>query len=1014
MVDLFNENTIKRMVENSNFVPSTKQKNAFKDWLNLLKENKLKSERSNNPKFQQIILSQLLNYPFLDIDFEKENVEFSFQKDNKIKVIIETKGTTSDLFKPQFRKKGEHSTPEKQIWDYMNKNPQSYGILTNYKIFVLYDYNEGQRKKHIFNFEDIEKNPNKLKEFILIFSKSNLIDEKKAEKLKQESEVEEKKFTDKFYKLFHETRLMMLKEFQENGLSKNDSLHYAQLFLNRLMFVFFAEDKNLIPLRILEKKIIKELGSCADNSTRVCDEIRVLFEDLEKGSANKNLQQFNGGLFKENISRDAYFKDLRGKSFFKGIYSEKKKLEENLKLAEEERNVFNKVKKQNLSPIIENILLMASYDFKSDLKVNILGHIFEQSLSDLEEIKNEDISKRKKEGIFYTPEYITDYICRNTIVPYLSKSGTNEVDKLIDEYSRDLEVLEEKFKKIKILDPACGSGAFLIKAVDVLFEIFEKVQKLKESYGDYSVDIWRKKSKKQITLNKHTEQDTIKEIIQNNIFGVDINEESIETTKLSLFLRIARRGKKLPDLSDNIKCGNSLIDDEEVAGDKAFKWEEEFPFKFDVVIGNPPYVRDRELDKEELNYLNDKFHEVGVTNLAIVFIKLAHQLIKEKGLVSMIVPKSLLFASNWDNIRNYISPYLVNVIDCGKVWKEVKLEQVIYIFKNEKGNKYSGGFLEGNKINSIGNLDKKYIGEFKFLPARIPKIHLEIGKKIKQKGVSMNSLFNNTAGVPFQKHISPNGDYQMIGGAEISREGIFGTKGKINKKWTGANNAFIKENSVLAQNIIAHLTKPHNHIKIISCIPTEKEVGKIVLANTINQLIPKTNFNTFKVNRYLWCLLNSNLLNWYIYNFIFAHAIRTMHFYGPVTEKIPIPKISLSEQKPFIDKADEMLKLNKEFYEKKNKFLNRIKELEIDKISKKLNKFYELSFADFLKELSKKKINLGLKDRENWESYFEERKKELEKLKEEIDETDKEIDKMVYKLYGLNEKEIGVVEGDLR
>src|SRR5690606_25902975 len=92
-------------------------------------------------------------------------------------------------------------------------------------------------------------------------------------------------------------------------------------------------------------------------------------------------------------------------------------------------------------------------------------------------------------------------------------------------------------------------------------------------------------------------------ILENNIYGVDINEESVEIAKLSLWLRTAQLRRKLNDLSSNIKCGNSLIDDKKVAGEKAFKWEEEFSEVFsnggfDVVIGNPPYVRNESIDPE--------------------------------------------------------------------------------------------------------------------------------------------------------------------------------------------------------------------------------------------------------------------------------------------------------------------------------------------------------------------------------------------------------------------------------
>ena len=258
-------------------------------------------------------------------------------------------------------------------------------------------------------------------------------------------------------------------------------------------------------------------------------------------------------------------------------------------------------RERKLNPIIKNLLMMDSFDFTTDLNVNILGHIFEQSISDLEELKEEKVSRRKKECVFYTPEYITDYICRNTIIPYLSKSGTNSTQTLIYEYENNIEELEKKFREIKILDPACGSGAFLIKAVDILLEIHKEILNLKqflrpEKYSDNG----------QAKMDKWNEESEAKEIIENNIYGVDINPESAEITKLALFLKIAERGKKLSELTNNIKVGNSLISDKSI--DKmAFNWELEFPqifydendkervnTGFNVVIGNPPYLNIRE------------------------------------------------------------------------------------------------------------------------------------------------------------------------------------------------------------------------------------------------------------------------------------------------------------------------------------------------------------------------------------------------------------------------------------
>ena len=131
----------------------------------------------------------------------------------------------------------------------------------NYKDFVLIDRIKGLSTYHFFDFEEIRNDENKLKEFIAIFSKEQIINNGFVEILKEESAIEEQNFTKEFYKLFHETRLMLLKEFQENKVSKEESIHCAQLFLNRLMFMFFAEDTGKLEKRLFEDLIIKLLDS---------------------------------------------------------------------------------------------------------------------------------------------------------------------------------------------------------------------------------------------------------------------------------------------------------------------------------------------------------------------------------------------------------------------------------------------------------------------------------------------------------------------------------------------------------------------------------------------------------------------------------------------------------------------------------------------------------------------------------------------------------------------------------
>jgi len=205
-----------------------------------------------------------------------------------------------------------------------------------------------------------------------------------------------------------------------------------------------------------------------------------------------------------------------------------------------------------------------SYDF-SAIDADVLGNIYEQYLSNILK-KTEKRAKltenhvhRKEQGIYYTPTYIVDYIVRNTLGELLK-------DEKVD------------VEKIRILDPACGSGSFLIKAFDVLNEHYLKNDK---DYAQAQLD----------TAGRFTRKTRI---LQNNIFGVDLDKQAVEIAQLNLLLKIAEKGHRLPILEQNIKCGNSLIDDEKIAGDKAFDWEKEFREivnngDFDVVIGNPPY-----------------------------------------------------------------------------------------------------------------------------------------------------------------------------------------------------------------------------------------------------------------------------------------------------------------------------------------------------------------------------------------------------------------------------------------
>ncbi len=338
-----------------------------------------------------------------------------------------------------------------------------------------------------------------------------------------------------------------------------------------------------------------------------------------------------------------------------------------------------------------------AYEF-SILPVEILGHAYEQFLGKVIRLTEGHQAKveekpevRKAGGIYYTPQYIVDYIVNNTVGKLLEGKKPAQVSDL------------------HILDPACGSGSFLLGAFQHLMDWhlkqyvaeFEKTGKIPAVSANKSQR--NRKSDPPAIFQGMGEQWFLstaekKRILINNIYGVDIDANAVEVTKLSLLLKVLEHEsgetihsqlkmwheRALPNLVDNIKCGNSLIgsdyyenqqtvlfNEEEVQRINAFDWEKEFPeiFKkggFDVVIGNPPYVRQEMLSnlKNYFQYKYEVYH--GVADLFTYFIQRGISLLKEKGLFSYIVANKWMRANYGKPLRKYLkSRCIEELIDFG-------------------------------------------------------------------------------------------------------------------------------------------------------------------------------------------------------------------------------------------------------------------------------------------------------------------------------------------------------------
>ena len=565
--------------------PSQGQRDAADRWLSLLESGALAGERGNYLRFAKTVLADILGYPIDDLLFESDRVEFQYRgagTGSKDPVVcFEVKGAlTGDLFAPQRRAKMEHYTPVKQLWDYMGSTGASYGICSNYRRFVLLARETGTQRHHEFDFEEIKGDPAKLEEFIGVFSRA-AIEGGIVGRARGEAADEERELTGEFYDLYGRTRLMLIREFESCGAERDDAVSAAQLFLNRLIFIFFVEDSDMVGEKdVFADGVIDQLHTRLSLKTSrvwryICTE---LFAWFDGGSDDPRIAAFNGGLFSATIDPRLSFPDRRRGDFFADIgpgtgrqsWVFKEKIEKAVR------------RHKDVNPVVKNLLALSSYDYASQIRVSILGHVFEHSITDLEDLVGKKVHARKRGGVYYTPGYVTRYICRRTILPHLSRLGT-AVDPatLVAEYADDLDSLDDRLARIRVLDPACGSGAFLIEAAATLLDVHREIRLHRETNGDMDYG----------TLNPAIDDARIREIVRDNIYGIDINAQSVEITRLSLFLLTATRNESLPDLSRNIVTGDSV-------SEGGLDWEGAFPGVFSgeipgfsVIVGNPPYVR---------------------------------------------------------------------------------------------------------------------------------------------------------------------------------------------------------------------------------------------------------------------------------------------------------------------------------------------------------------------------------------------------------------------------------------
>jgi len=589
------------------------------------------------------------------------------------------------------------------------------------------------------------------------------------------------------------------------------------------------------------------------------------------------------------------------------------------------------------------------YDFKA-MPADVLGGVYENYLGyRLEKSRkglsvSKDATKRKEHGIYYTPDFIVDYIVKNTLKPVLDKcTSINQL------------------KKIKVLDPACGSGSFLIKALEVIHNKYVE-------FGSRG-DVWTKI-----------------DILLSNIYGVDLDPQAVEIARLNLLINALDTRMKLPGLEKNIKNGNSLISgtDEELRkyfgknfrDKKPFNWKEEFPevFKqggFNVVIGNPPYVDSESMAKnmpQDREYLNDHYSSAkGNWDLFCVFIEQAMNLCKVDGFHSFILPNKLISANYARGARQILDSNHITLMrdySATKVF-DVAVYPIVYIVQKSKpggkvllenvveenGQQLISSYMldSSNLVNGLWSIDDKGT-------AKSPNFEI-------RGDTDLGSVANVTGAATVAEAyilkdlIEEDKKYKVVNSGTIDRyKSLWGVKPM---RYLGNNYLNPSVSDTTLKNLAKNRLSQTIATKVVMAGMTLRP--ECMLDKSGSYLAAKSTtviMNSKYDLRMILGILNSRLIYKFLKNKFKGNVLQGgyLRLGPPEIRQVPMPNFENANTKQIIELVDKMCRLT---------------------------------------DASQKEIENSNK----WKS-----------LKLDIEKTDKKVDEEVYKLYGLTQKEIEIVE----